>query len=57
MVYPRAKYVSIPERYIASKSFATVREAIKNVYPNKEVKNNTEIHRTTEFRDTGSVCL
>jgi hypothetical protein len=58
MVYSRAERVFILEHYFASKSFAAVREAFSNVYPDKEVPNKTTIHRlVTKFRDTGSVCL
>jgi hypothetical protein len=56
-VYSVAERVFIPEHYFASKSFAAIREAFSNVYPDKEVPNNT-IHRmVTKYRDTGSVCL
>jgi hypothetical protein len=45
------------ERYFASKSFAVVREAFSNAYPDKVVWNKTTVHRlVTKFRDTGSVC-
>jgi hypothetical protein len=48
----------ILEHYLASKSFAAVREAFSNAYPDKEVPNRTTIHRlVTKFRDTGSVYL
>jgi hypothetical protein len=59
MVYSRAEHVFILENYFASKSFAAVREAFINAYPDKEVPNRT-IHRlVTKFRDTGQVdaCL
>jgi hypothetical protein len=50
--------VFILEHYITSKSFAAVREAFSNAYPDKEVPNKTKIHQlVTKFRDTGSVCL
>jgi hypothetical protein len=56
-VYSRAERVFILEHYFASKSFAAVREAFSNVYPDKEVPNKTAIHRlVTTFRDTGSIC-
>jgi hypothetical protein len=43
---------------IASKSFAAVRKAFNNAYPDKEVPNKTTVHEpVTKFRDTGSVCL
>jgi hypothetical protein len=43
--------------YPASKSFADVREALRNVYPDKEVPNKETIHRlVTKLWDTGSVC-
>jgi hypothetical protein len=49
--------VFIPEHYFASKSFAAIREAFSNAYPDKEVPNKTTIHRlVTKFRDTKSVC-
>jgi hypothetical protein len=57
MVYSRAERVFILENYLASKSFAAVREAFSNAYPDKEVPNKTTIHRlVTASRDTGSVC-
>jgi hypothetical protein len=56
-LYPRAERVFVLEHYFASKSFAAVREAFSNAYPDKKVPNKTTIHRAfTEFRDTGSVC-
>jgi hypothetical protein len=56
MVYSRAERVFIHEYYFASKSFAAVREAFNNAYPDKEVPNKTTVHRVvTKFRDTGSV--
>jgi hypothetical protein len=58
MVYSRAERVFILEHYFASKSFAAVREAFRNAYPDKEVPNKATIHRlVTKFRDTGNVCL
>jgi hypothetical protein len=36
--------VFILEHYLASKSFAAVREPFTNAYPDKEVKNKTSIH-------------
>jgi hypothetical protein len=46
------------EHYFASKSFAAIREAFNNAYPDKEVPSKTTIHQmVTKFRDTGSVCL
>jgi hypothetical protein len=58
MVYPQEERVFIPEHYFASKSFAAVREAFINAYPDKEVPNKTTIHvLVTKFRDAGSVCL
>jgi hypothetical protein len=54
----RAERVLILENYFASKSFAAVREAFSNAYPDKEVPNKVTIQRlVTEFRDTGSVCV
>jgi hypothetical protein len=48
--------VFILEYYVASRSFAAVREEFSNAYPDKEVPNKTTVHRlVTEFRDTGSV--
>jgi hypothetical protein len=35
MVYSRAERVFILEHYFASKSFAAVREAFSNAYPDK----------------------
>jgi hypothetical protein len=52
--------VFILEHYFASKSFAAVREAFSNEYPDKGVPNKTTIHRLVIiFRDTGRVdaCL
>jgi hypothetical protein len=58
MVYSRAEQVFIFEHFFASKSFAAVREAFSNAYPDKDVPNKITIHRlATKFRDTGSVCL
>jgi hypothetical protein len=45
MVYSRAEHVFILENYFASKSFAAVREAFSNGYPDKELPNTTTIHR------------
>jgi hypothetical protein len=42
MLLSGAERVSIFEHYIASKSFAAVREAFNNTYPDKEVPNKTE---------------
>jgi hypothetical protein len=53
MVYLRAERVFIIEHYFASKSFAAVREAFSNAYPDKEVPNKTTVHRlVTKFQDT-----
>jgi hypothetical protein len=58
VMYSWAERVFILEHYFASKSFAAVREAFSNAYPDKEVPNKTIVHRlVTKFRDTGSVCL
>jgi hypothetical protein len=58
VVYSRAERVFILEYHFALKSFAAVREAYSNAYPDKEVRNKTTIHRLViKFRDTGSVCL
>jgi hypothetical protein len=55
MVYSR-ECVFILEHYFASKSFAAVREAFSNVYPDKEVPNKTTVHReVTTFRKILSV--
>jgi hypothetical protein len=44
------------EHYFALKSFAAVREAFSNAYPDKEVPNKTTVHRLVlKFRDTGSL--
>jgi hypothetical protein len=57
IVYSRAERVFVLEHCFPLKSFATVREAFSNVYPDKKVRNKTIIHRlVTKFRDTGSVC-
>jgi hypothetical protein len=56
-LYSRTKRLFIPEHYSASKSFAAVREAFSNAYPDKKVLNKETIHRlVTKFWDTGSVC-
>jgi hypothetical protein len=56
-MYSRAERVFILEHHFASKSFAAVREAFSNAYPDKEVPNKTTIRRlVTSFRDTGNVC-
>jgi hypothetical protein len=39
MLYLRAERVFILEHYFASKSFAAVREAFSNAYPDKDVPN------------------
>jgi hypothetical protein len=53
MTYSRAEHVFILEHNFASKSFAAVREAFNNAYPDKEVPNKTTVHRlVTIFRDT-----
>jgi hypothetical protein len=39
MVYSQAERVFVLEHYLASESFAAVREAFKNMYPSKEVPN------------------
>jgi hypothetical protein len=58
MVHSQAESVFILEHYFASKSFAAVREAFSNAYPDTEVPNKTTIHRlVTNFLDTGSYCL
>jgi hypothetical protein len=50
--------VFILEHYLASKSFAVVRDAISNVYREKEVLNGASVYRpVTKFRDARSVCL
>jgi hypothetical protein len=43
MVYSPADRVFILEHYFASKSFAAVREAFSNAYPDEEVPNKTTI--------------
>jgi hypothetical protein len=49
--------VFILEHYLQWKSFAAVREAFSNVYPD-EVPNKTTIHRlVTKFQEKGSVYL
>jgi hypothetical protein len=58
MMYSRAERVFILEHYFALKSFAAVREAFSNVYPDNEVPNKKIIHRlVTKFLYTGNVCL
>jgi hypothetical protein len=57
MVHSRAERVFILENYFTSKSFADVREAFSNAYPDKEVPNETTVYRlVTKFRDTRNVC-
>jgi hypothetical protein len=57
MVYSLAERVFILEHYFALKSFAALREALNNAYPDKEALKKTTIHRlVTKFWDTGSVC-
>jgi hypothetical protein len=57
MVYSRAEHVFILEHHFTLKSFAAVREAFSNPYPDKEMPSKTTIHRlVTKFQDTGSVC-
>jgi hypothetical protein len=51
MVYSQAERLFILEHYVASKSFAAVREALSNAYPDKEVPYKTTVHRVvTKFR-------
>jgi Holliday junction resolvase len=58
MVHSRAERVFILEHYLASKSFAAIREAFSNGFPDKEVPNKATVHRLeVKFRDTGSVYL
>jgi hypothetical protein len=45
MVYSRAERLFILRHYVASKSFAAVREAFNSAYPDKEVLNRTTIYR------------
>jgi hypothetical protein len=40
-MYSRVEHAFILEHYFASKSFAAVREAFSNAYPDKEVPNKT----------------
>jgi hypothetical protein len=49
-VYSQAERVSILEHYFASKSFAAVREAFSNTYPDKEVPKKTIRRLVTKFR-------
>jgi hypothetical protein len=44
MVYSWAEHVFIVKHCFASKSFAAVREAFSNAYPDKEILNKTIIH-------------
>jgi hypothetical protein len=44
--------VFILEHYFASKSFAAVREAFSNAYPDKEVSKTTTKRLVTKFWDT-----
>jgi hypothetical protein len=58
IIYSRAECVFFLEHYFASESFAAVRGAFSDAYPDKEVTNETTGHRLlTKFRDAGSVCL
>jgi hypothetical protein len=43
--YSRVEHVFILEHYLALKSFAAVREAFSNTYPDKKVPNKTTVHR------------
>jgi hypothetical protein len=57
IVYSRAERVFILEHYFGWKSFAAVREAFSNAYPDKEVPNKITIYQlVTTFRDRESVC-
>jgi hypothetical protein len=50
--------VFVLEHYFASKSFAAVREAFSNAYPDKEVPNKTTLQLLgTKFRDKRGACL
>jgi hypothetical protein len=54
----RAERVFILEHHFASKSFAAVREAFSNAYPDKELPNIPTIYRLViKFQDAGSVCV
>jgi hypothetical protein len=49
---------TVLEHCYVSKSFATVREACSNAYPDGEVPNKIAIHRlVTKFRGIGSVFV
>jgi len=48
-----AEGVFILEHYFASKSFAAIREAFNNAYPDSEAPNKTTLHRLViKFRVT-----
>jgi hypothetical protein len=52
MGYSRAERVFILEHHFARKSFAALREAFRNSYPDKEVPNKTTMHRlVTEYQE------
>jgi hypothetical protein len=67
-VYSRAVRVFIVQHYFSSQSFAAVREAFSNAYPDREVSllDETALHRLVtrfrlhsclpEGRDTFSIC-
>jgi hypothetical protein len=58
MVYSLEERVFILENFLVLKSFASVREAFSNAYPDKKVPNKTTIHRlVTKFRDTDSIRI
>jgi hypothetical protein len=57
MVYSRAERVYIFEHYLASKSFAALREAFSNVYPDKEVPNKDNTPTGNKISGNGKcVC-
>jgi hypothetical protein len=54
IAYSREERVFILEHCFASKSFAAVREALSNMFPEKEVPNKAKVHRpVTNFGTQG----
>jgi hypothetical protein len=55
MVHSRTERVFILEHYFSSKSFAAVREAFSDAYPDKKLPNKRTVHRLAKFRKCLSV--
>jgi hypothetical protein len=55
MVYSRAECVFIPEHYFGTKSFAALRQAFSNAFPDNRMPNKSTGHGLVKkIRDTGS---